>query len=105
MLAPNAFWWIVSNSPCCGACPARCALDLAGDDRERPEQGKDLTAKLIHDKSGRTGPIIPINCANFGEGIIESELFGHERGAFTRAVSTISGFSSEQTGELSFLTK
>ena len=42
--------------------------------------GKDVTAKLIHDKSSHTGPIIPINCANFGEGKIESELFGTKVG-------------------------
>lgn len=65
--------------------------------------GKDVTAKPIRDKSGRTGPIIPINCANFGEGIIESELFGHERGAFTSAVSTHFGVFERADGGTVFL--
>lgn len=48
--------------------------------------GKDVAANEIHRLSGRTGRYLPKNCAAFGEGLIESELFGHERGAFTSAV-------------------
>jgi transcriptional regulator with PAS, ATPase and Fis domain len=47
--------------------------------------GKELCAEALAELSGR-GPFVPVNCAAFAEGLIESELFGHERGAFTGAV-------------------
>lgn len=51
--------------------------------------GKEVVANYIHQISGRSNePFIPVNCQVFPEGVIESELFGHEVGAFTGAVSS-----------------
>jgi DNA-binding NtrC family response regulator len=54
--------------------------------------GKELVAHLIHEASPRAGqPFIRVNCAALSEGLIESELFGHERGAFTGAEQVHAG--------------
>ena len=50
--------------------------------------GKELLARAVHERSGRTGAFIPINCAAIPENLLEAELFGYERGAFTGAVKS-----------------
>ena len=53
--------------------------------------GKEVLARGLHEKSGRRGQFVAINCAAIPETLLESELFGHEKGAFTGAVKTTEG--------------
>jgi len=66
--------------------------------------GKELIAHAIHYNSARReGPLIPVNCAAIPEELLESELFGHERGAFTHAVRTRIGRFEQANGGSIFL--
>jgi two-component system nitrogen regulation response regulator NtrX len=64
--------------------------------------GKELVAKWVHEKSNRSsGPLIEVNCAAIPSELIESELFGHEKGSFTSAVKQrIGKFEQAHTGTL-----
>jgi transcriptional regulator with PAS, ATPase and Fis domain len=66
--------------------------------------GKELVAHAIHENSSRReGPFIKVNCAALSEGVLESELFGHVRGAFTGAVSSKPGRFEMASGGTLFL--
>ncbi len=66
--------------------------------------GKELAAKFIHNKSSRRAmPFIAIDCTSISEGIFESELFGHERGAFTGCVGRRHGLIETADGGTLFL--
>jgi len=64
--------------------------------------GKELFARYIHEKSKRNkGPFVAVNCAALPENLLESELFGHEKGAFTGAISRKAGrFEQADKGTL-----
>ena len=66
--------------------------------------GKEVIARAIHESSRRSGkPMVSVNCGAIPEGIIESELFGHEKGAFTSAVDTRKGYFEIADGGTIFL--
>jgi two-component system, NtrC family, response regulator len=66
--------------------------------------GKELTAQAIHARSHRKdGPFVPINCGAIPETLLESELFGHERGAFTGAIQQKKGKLEAAGGGTLFL--
>jgi DNA-binding NtrC family response regulator len=66
--------------------------------------GKELVARWLHEKSSRCGfPIIEVNCAAIPSELIESELFGHEKGAFTSAVNQRKGKFEQAEGGTLFL--
>jgi DNA-binding NtrC family response regulator len=66
--------------------------------------GKELVARWVHEKSARaTGPLVEVNCAAIPSELIESELFGHEKGSFTSAIKQRIGKFEQANGGTLFL--
>ncbi len=65
--------------------------------------GKEVIAKYIHKASERTGKFIPVNCTSIPENLFESELFGHEKGAFSGAIKAKPGLIEESDNGTLFL--
>jgi DNA-binding NtrC family response regulator len=80
--------------------PSRSTVLIQGESGT----GKELVARLLHYWSDRVGrPFVAVNCKAFAEGVLESELFGHEKGAFTGAVCSRAGCFERAAGGTLFL--
>ncbi|MDQ3191534.1 MAG: sigma-54 dependent transcriptional regulator [Bacteroidota bacterium] len=80
--------------------PTEARVLITGDNGT----GKELVARWIHEKSNRAnGPMVEVNCAAIPSELIESELFGHEKGAFTSAINQRKGKFEQAEGGTLFL--
>ena len=80
--------------------PARTNVLITGE----TGSGKELVAQAIHDLSPRRSkPFVAVNCGAIPDGLVESELFGHERGAFTGAIQAQQGRIRQSSGGTLFL--
>ncbi len=100
--------WLIGESPqmtkvaedILVAAPDDITVLITGE----PGTGKEIAANAIHHLSGRArGPFVAINCGAFPESLLESELFGYVKGAFTGAVSDRKGLFEEANGDTIFL--
>lgn len=99
---------IISKSPCMIKAVSQAIKVAASDSATlllgESGVGKGVFADLIHRQSARAQkPLITINCGSIPESLIESELFGHERGAYTGAQSTKPGYLEMADGGILFL--
>jgi len=104
----SAFEGIVSGAACMRevfdlierVAPSSAAVAILGE----TGTGKELIARAIHARSERNkGAFVPVNCAAISRELIESELFGHEKGAFTGALTARKGAFEEASGGTIFL--
>mgnify|MGYP001256513589 CR=1 FL=1 len=104
----RAFQGILSDAPCMRevfdlierVAPSLAPVAIFGE----TGTGKELVARAVHDRSERArGPFVPVNCAAISRELVESELFGHEKGAFTGATAARRGAFEEASGGTIFL--
>ncbi len=104
----NAFGHVIANHPSMvkllrlveQVAPSRASVLICGE----TGTGKELIAEMIHRNSPRSkAPLVRLNCAALSESLLESELFGHERGAFTGAVGRREGRFELASGGTLFL--
>ena len=81
------------------AAPAAISVLLLGE----TGVGKEVLAREVHERSGRRGEFVAVNCAALTESLLESELFGHEKGAFTGAIQARAGLFEAADGGTLFL--
>jgi transcriptional regulator with GAF, ATPase, and Fis domain len=79
--------------------PSRVPLLLLGE----TGTGKEVLARAVHDLSGRAGPLVSVNCGALPPGLVEAQLFGHKKGAFSGAVENELGFVRLAEGGTLFL--
>jgi len=99
---------VIAHSPADAGGVSRCVLDCAvrepGLITGESGVGKEVLADVIHGWSARAGgPLVKVNCAAIPENLLETELFGHEKGAFTSAVAQRIGRFEEANGGTIFL--
>src|SRR5262249_9740806 len=96
----NSLLWRRTMEVVMQASPSEATVLLLGESGT----GKELLARAIHDHSPRgAGPFVPVNCAAIPETILEAELFGYEKGAFTGAAQRREGRFEAASGGTLFL--
>jgi len=84
---------------CRRAAPADVSVLIAGE----TGTGKELLARYVHERSGRRGRFVPVNCAAVSSSLFESAMFGHRKGAFTGATEDFTGFARHARNGTLFL--